>query len=577
MRILRNIPIKRKLTIISMLTSSVALLLTCGVIVGFEMVNFRRGMVGELLTTATMVGDNTVAALTFEDPAAAELTLRALGADNHIDAAFIYDAKGLPFASYQPSGATPITPPPVPIERNLHRFTDDSLEVFQDQLADDYLEVFHDITVAGELVGTIYLRHDMLELRNNLVRSGYLALGAMVGASLVALLLTRKLLPMISGPIMNLGQVVRDVATRKDFSIRAEKQGEDEVGNLIDGFNEMLGEIQHRDAALQAVHESLEQRVEERTQELASSLSILNATLESTADGILAVNQSGQVVSYNTKFAAMWGFPPEVLQRQDDREWLALASAQVVDPEQFISKTGNRAVLHENQAFDVVQLKDGRTFERYVQSQNVGETPVGRVINYRDVTLRKRAEAELADTARQLLETSRQAGMAEVATSVLHNVGNVLNSVNVSCSVVADKVRKSRVGSVAKTAALLHRHTDDLAAFFTTDPTGRKLPEYLGKLAVGLADEQAELLQELRLLGKNIDHIKEIVAMQQNYAKVSGITETLPVSDLIEDGLHMNEGSLTRHAVQVVRDYGEVPQITVEKHKALQILVNLIR
>ena len=577
MRILRNIPIKRKLTIISMLTSSVALLLTCGVIVGFELVNFRRSMVDELLTTATMVGDNSAAALTFEDPAAAELTLRSLDADTHVAAAFIYDVKGRPFAGYQPPGATPIAPPPFPAERNLHHFTDDYLEIFQDQLADDYLEIFHDITVAGESVGTIYLRHDMLELRANLVRSGYLALGAMVGASLVALLLIRKLLPMVAGPIMDLGHVVREVATHKDFSIRAEKQGEDEVGSLIDGFNEMLGEIQLRDTALQAAHESLEQRVEERTQELASSLSVLNATLESTADGILALDQSGKVVSYNSKFAAMWGFPPEVLQRRDENEWLALATAQVVNPERFKSKTGINSVLRGNHAFDVVKLKDGRTFERYVQTQHIGETAVGRVINYRDVTLRKRAEAELAETSRQLLETSRQAGMAEVATSVLHNVGNVLNSVNISCSVVTDRVRKSRISSVAKTAALLNEHADELAAFFTVNPSGQKLPGYLAKLADQLADERVEELRELQLLANNIDHIKDIVAMQQNYGKVSGVTETISLSDLVEDSIRLNQDSLESHSIRLIREFSSAPRITIEKHKALQILINLIR
>ncbi|RYD64956.1 MAG: HAMP domain-containing protein, partial [Verrucomicrobiaceae bacterium] len=257
MTILRDIPIKLKLTIITMVTSSVAVLFSCGVIVSFETIDFRRGMIEELLTTATMVGDNSSAALTFQDAAAAEVTLRSLDADPHVVTAFIYDSAGQPFASYYTPGSMLVAPPPV--ERNIHRFTDSSFGIFQNW-SDDYLEVFHDITVAGEKVGTVYLRHDMLELRDDLVRSAYLALGALVGASLLALLLTRRLMPVVSGPIMDLGQTVREVAARKDFSIRAVKRGDDEVGRLIDGFNEMLGEIQHRDAALHAAHESLEQR-----------------------------------------------------------------------------------------------------------------------------------------------------------------------------------------------------------------------------------------------------------------------------------------------------------------------------
>ncbi|MBC8003076.1 MAG: PAS domain S-box protein [Opitutaceae bacterium] len=195
----------------------------------------------------------------------------------------------------------------------------------------------------------------------------------------------------------------------------------------------------------------------------------------------------------------------------------------------------------------------------------------------KDITAIKETEAELERVHRQLLETSRQAGMAEVATNVLHNVGNVLNSVNISCAVVADRVRKSHVSSVGKTAVLLDQHSHDLAAFLTGDPTGRKLPIYLGRLAGQLDDERAEVLQELQLLAKNIDHIKDIVAMQQNYAKVSGLTETVQVSDLVEDSLRMNEDTLANHAVEVVREYTTLPPMPVEKHKLLQIMINLIR
>jgi len=193
-----------------------------------------------------------------------------------------------------------------------------------------------------------------------------------------------------------------------------------------------------------------------------------------------------------------------------------------------------------------------------------------------DITARKQAEAELENLHQQLVEASRRGGMAEIATNVLHNVGNVLNSVNVSYSVISDNVRKSHVSSVTKIATLLDDHGSDLADFFTCNPTGLKLPDFLGKLAGRLMEEQTEVLRELQLLGKNIDHIKEIVAMQQSYAKVSGVTEIVNVTDLVEDSLRINSGALTRHRVDVVRDYAEVPPITVDKHKALQILVNLI-
>ncbi len=193
-----------------------------------------------------------------------------------------------------------------------------------------------------------------------------------------------------------------------------------------------------------------------------------------------------------------------------------------------------------------------------------------------DITERKRAERELEELHQQLLATSRKAGMAEVATGVLHNVGNVLNSVNVSATLVQDQVRKSRLSHLAKTVALFREHGQNLGHFLTQDSQGRKLPEFLSKLSDHLHSEQQDLLGELGALTKNIEHIKEIVAMQQSYARVSGVIETLPSAELVEDALHINAAGLARHGVEIVRDFTDVPPVAIDKHKALQILINLI-
>jgi PAS domain S-box-containing protein len=195
----------------------------------------------------------------------------------------------------------------------------------------------------------------------------------------------------------------------------------------------------------------------------------------------------------------------------------------------------------------------------------------------RDITARKEAEAKLEEAHKQLLEVSRQAGMSEVATSVLHNVGNVLNSVNVSSSMISEKIRDSKVPNIAKAVSLLRAHESDLAGFLANDPKGKQLLGYLSNLATHLAQEQEEILLEAGSLAKKIMHIKEIVAMQQDYAKSPGILESLSGADLVEDAVGMNIGSLERHHIKVVREYGKVPPILVEKHKVLQILVNVIR
>src|SRR6185436_19543896 len=194
-----------------------------------------------------------------------------------------------------------------------------------------------------------------------------------------------------------------------------------------------------------------------------------------------------------------------------------------------------------------------------------------------DITDHKQAEEELELLNKRLLETSRFAGMAEVATAVLHNVGNVLNSVNVSSTLICNQVRNSRNSRLRDVILLLNKHSGDLADFLTNDPKGKIIPSYLSNLSEQLGDEQQDLLKELELLVKNIEHIKEIVAMQQDYARVSGIIETLSVRDLVEDALQMHTAALARHGVLVVREYQDIPLISMDKHKVLQILVNLIR
>jgi len=195
-------------------------------------------------------------------------------------------------------------------------------------------------------------------------------------------------------------------------------------------------------------------------------------------------------------------------------------------------------------------------------------------------SLRARVRAQTAIIHRkqiELMEISRKAGMAEVATSVLHNVGNVLNSVNVSATLVFDQLKDSKLSSLPRVASLLQEKKSGLGEFLTQDPKGRQVPAYLVQLAEHLDKERSGHLQELEVLRKNIDHIKEIVAMQQTYARVSGVAEHIPVAELVEDALRLSAEALKRHQVEVLRDYGSASaMISVEKHKALQILVNVI-
>jgi signal transduction histidine kinase len=166
--------------------------------------------------------------------------------------------------------------------------------------------------------------------------------------------------------------------------------------------------------------------------------------------------------------------------------------------------------------------------------------------------------------------------MAEVATNVLHNVGNVLNSVNVSASMVSERIKRSKCTGLGKVAALFSEYSADLATFMS-GPKGRHVPAYLTELANELVAERDAAVAELTALRSNVEHIKEIVAMQQGYARLGGVTDTVDVRVLVDDSLRMNEGAFNRHGVTIVRDFEDVPPVRVDKHKVLQILVNVIR
>ncbi|HLV67826.1 MAG TPA: ATP-binding protein [Polyangiaceae bacterium] len=188
----------------------------------------------------------------------------------------------------------------------------------------------------------------------------------------------------------------------------------------------------------------------------------------------------------------------------------------------------------------------------------------------------REAQAKLLQSTKVLAEVSRRAGMADVATGVLHNVGNVLNSVNVSAEMALERLRGLRVAGALRVAELLQRDPEDLAEFFRSDNRGRVLPNYLKELATHLGSEVAGIQAELRSLQENIDHIKSIITKQQAYARTVGVSEPCSITELVEDAIGLVQDSFGELGILVVRDYAEVPTLLLDRHKVVQILVNLL-
>ena len=185
--------------------------------------------------------------------------------------------------------------------------------------------------------------------------------------------------------------------------------------------------------------------------------------------------------------------------------------------------------------------------------------------------------AQLRETQKMLVDTAHRAGMAEIASGILHNVGNVLNSVKVSSQILKEKIEKSKVNSLGKVLNLIKQHTDDLSNYIASDERGKMLPNYLIKVGEALKDEQDSSLKELSDLHSGISHIEEIVAVQQNYAGVSGIVESVSLSKMMDDVLRMYQDSFSEYKIKVVKYYKESTPISIEKGKLMQVFVNLLK
>ena len=314
-------------------------------------------------------------------------------------------------------------------------------------------------------------------------------------------------------------------------------------------------------------------------QALRDSEARMRAITDSAQDAILMMDPAGRVTYWNPAAERMLGYRPDEALGQNLHELIVPArylAAHCAALPSFV-QTGKGAVVGKTVEFEA-RRKDGQEIAVQISLSAVHLGGAWHAVGIiRDITARKLAEVELARAHQELLKISHAAGMAEVATGVLHNVGNVLNSVNVSAALIADHTRHSKWANIAKLAAMFEEHQADLASFLTTDPRGRMIPGYLGSLAGSMAQEQNEIAREVADLRKNIEHINDIVAVQQNYAQTSGLIETAPLAELVEDALRMNASLLAQHHVEVVRDFRIRPTLTTDRHKIVQILINLVR
>ncbi len=243
-------------------------------------------------------------------------------------------------------------------------------------------------------------------------------------------------------------------------------------------------------------------------------------------------------------------------------------------------------VIHQNRLTAVLYLENNLSTGAFTErrKETLAVLAAQAAISLENAMLYDRLEElvaertrQLDETHRKLVETAHRAGMAEVASNILHNVGNVLNSVNTPALSIQEEIRNSSVSHMLHgMGEMLAARKGDLGAFMTEDPRGREIPGVVGELAFLLDGEKAGMERKLTRLLKNLDHIKETVRLQQTYAGGAVLEEPLSLSTLAEDAVKLHMGSFKEYRIRIERNYESVPEIRAGRHKVMLILSNLL-
>jgi PAS domain S-box-containing protein len=371
-----------------------------------------------------------------------------------------------------------------------------------------------------------------------------------------------------AGLVVGLIGISRDITEQKQAQAELRLAHDDLEKRVADRTNS----LSEKNAALE--HQIAErERVEEN---LARERLLLRTLIDNLPDCIYAKDMEGRKVMANMADLDNMRVKTEAeaIGRTDFDMFPAEIAAKFWEDDKAVLR-GTPVLNREEWFFDSQGQKRWLLTSKLPRRDQNG-TIIGLIGIGRNITRQKEAEDKLEAVHKELMVASRYAGMAEVATGVLHNVGNVLNSVNVSAELMDDRLRNSRSAGVAKLAKLLRDREADLVRFLSEDERGRRIPAYLEELAGHLEKERGEMRAELERLHLNIGHIKEIVTAQQNYARLAGVTETVSLPELVEDALKIHSGAFARHGVKVIREFEPLPQVVIDKHKVLQIVVNLL-
>jgi len=407
---------------------------------------------------------------------------------------------------------------------------------------------------------------------------------ALCSGLLLSIMITKSILP----PIKKLMEAARHVANG-DLNVKVDlKKTRDEIGLLGCSFNAMVDELrlgekekQQHTTKLETLNAELEDRVASRTAELKGNEARIRAIYDNVGEGIIVINNQGYIDSINPTAQRIFCIDQKdvigmhaIFLLADQKYKDLIKSADYNDETQgpFKTRSSKHPVEFEGKRMD------GSTFpmEMVVTGMTLGENQM-RTCIVRDITRRRQAENRLVDAQKNLLDAAHKSGMAEMATGVLHNIGNILNSVSVSVEEICRIARNSKVKGLVKANSMLSDNVDNIGEFLQNDSKGKKLPEYYLKVGDSINNELNYIIDESRSLNEKTTMMKEVIATQQAYATTSLYTENFQIAPLVEDALKVQEASINQSGIKIIKHVADTPDIKAQKSKLLQVITNLIK
>ena len=331
---------------------------------------------------------------------------------------------------------------------------------------------------------------------------------------------------------------------------------------LLNGPQEVV-ELSH---SLQKYAESLQQQIEQSNQARIKSLSdknYLSTIMNSITDAIITLDEQGIIRNCNSATYQLFDTNKKKILGKSINTLLENTYSNFTDISKLV---GTR--LEKN----ITTIKGSNTSIELLITSATQQNKTFFVLAIHDTSKRVENEKNVKRLNQRLVSASRKVGVAEVATSILHNVGNILNSVHVSTNLISDTLQNSRIKGINKLADIMSNKKD----FFNDKDKVEMIPEYLNSLAARIDQEREITLKEVTLLNNNINHIEEIISSQQQFASTSSSYEWATLSELVEDAININRDIIDQYNFNLIKEFEDIKDVNIEKFKIMQILVNLI-